>query len=206
MKQELEKLRHARSAKDYPNIKLDDDEHVVLSMKRSFLGLIGLWLGSAVCIIFMIIFAVMMLSDNSLANPILKALGGAGLIWGIFIIVVILVIIMTMISTYVYVGNKMYITNHRAIQEIRTSLFNTSMNVIELQRVEDVSFHKKGIIGSIFNIGTLRMSTVGDETTYTFQMLDTPTDEVETISKLVRDSHKTKNDHSHDHSHEHSHK
>ena len=84
----------------------------------------------------------------------------------------------------------MYITNHRAIQNIRTSIFNTSTNVIELERIEDVSFHQKGFFGAIFNIGTLRMSTVGDETTYTFEMLDTPTDEVETISKLVRDSHK----------------
>ena len=33
------------------------------------------------------------------------------------------------------------------------------------------------------------MSTVGDETTYTFSMLDTPRDEVETISQLVYATH-----------------
>ena len=190
MKRELAKLRHDRSAKDFPNIKLGEDEHVVISMRRSFLGLIGLWLGGAVCLIATIVVAVMVTNDSFFSGSVLGALGGAKTLWFAFFIVFLLIVALTAISTYVYVGNKMYVTNHRAIQEIRTSLFNTSMNVIELQRIEDVSFRQEGFFGAIFNIGTLRMSTVGDETTYTFPMLDTPTDEVETISQLVRDSHK----------------
>ena len=189
MKKELVKLRHARSTKDFPNIKLDEDEHVVVSMKRSFLGLIGLWLGGAICLIATLIIAVWVTHDSFFSGSLLGAFGGAKILWGVFFIVFALIIIMTLISTYVYVGNKMYVTNQRAIQNIRTSIFNTSTNVIELERIEDVSFHQKGFFGAIFNIGTLRMSTVGDETTYTFEMLDTPTDEVETISKLVRASH-----------------
>ena len=189
MKRELEKLRHARSAKNYPNIKLNEDEHVVVFMIRSFLGLIGLWFGGAVCLIATIVVAVLITTDGFFADSLLGAFGGKKIIWGAFLVVFALVIVMTLISTYVYVGNTMYVTNQRAIQNIRTSLFSNSTNVIELERIEDVSFHKNGFFGSIFNIGTLRMSTVGDETTYTFQMLDTPTDEVETISKLVRESH-----------------
>ena len=190
MKRELEKLRHARSAKDFPNIKLDEDEHVVLSVKRSFLGLIGLWLGGAICLIATIVIAAIVANDSFFSDYLLGAFGGSSLIWAIFFVIFVAIVVMTFISTYIYCGNKMYITNQRAIQHIRTSIFNTSTNIIELERIEDVSFHQKGIFGSIFNIGTLRMSTVGDETTYTFEMLDTPTDEVETISKLVRASHK----------------
>jgi len=189
MKRDLEKLRHARSAKDFPNIKLDENEHVVVYMKRSFLGLIGLWLVGAIALIATIVFAAMILNDTSLSSGFIAPIVSKKLIWSAFLVVFVMIILMTLVSTYVYVGNKMYVTNLRAIQVIRTSIFNTSTNVIELQRIEDVSFHQKGFFNSIFNIGTLRMSTVGDETTYTFQMLDTPTDEVETISKLVRDSH-----------------
>ena len=192
MKRELEKLRHARSAKDFPNIKLDEDEHVVLSIKRSFLGLIGIWLSGALCLIAAIVIAVWITNDHFFATTLFGNLGGTGVLWLIFIAVFILIVSMSAISTYVYKDNKMYITNRRAIQNIRVSLFDSSTNVIELERIEDVSFHQQGIIGAVFNIGTLRMSTVGDETTYTFNMLDTPTDEVETISKLVRDSHARK--------------
>ena len=37
----------------------------------------------------------------------------------------------------------------------------------------------------MFSVGTLRMSTIGSETTYTFEHVDTPTDELETITHLV---------------------
>lgn len=85
----------------------------------------------------------------------------------------------------IYVSNEMYITNHRAIQKSRTSLFANSTNIIKLSRVEDVSYRQYNLADHIFQIGTLRMSTVGDETTYTFKYLGTPSDEVKIISHLV---------------------
>ena len=85
----------------------------------------------------------------------------------------------------IYNQNQLYITNYRAIQKTRTSLFANSTNVIKLSRIEDVSYRQKSLFDHIFKIGTLRMSTVGDETTYTFTWLDTPNDEVNTISHLV---------------------
>ena len=54
MKKELEKLRHARSAKDFPNIDLEEDEHVVVAMTRTKLGLLGIWLFAAIVIILII--------------------------------------------------------------------------------------------------------------------------------------------------------
>ena len=101
-----------------------------------------------------------------------------------------IIILATIVSHIVYRDNKMYITNKRAIQQVRTSLFSGSTNIIDLQRIEDVSFHQKGFFDTVFNVGTLRMATVGEETTYTFTLLDTPHDEVALISKLVTESHR----------------
>ena len=66
-----------------------------------------------------------------------------------------------------------------------SGLFTRSSNVIELSRIEDVSFKQNGFFDYIFRIGTIRMSTVGDETTYTFPFVDTPTDEVNLIAHLI---------------------
>ena len=58
MKKELEKLRNARSAKNaqsakkFPNIDLQEDEHIVLSMTRTKLGRVGIWLFTAIVVIF----------------------------------------------------------------------------------------------------------------------------------------------------------
>ena len=89
----------------------------------------------------------------------------------------------------IYEQNQMYITNLRAIQKQRTSLFANSTNIIKLSRIEDVSWRQKSLSDHILNIGTLRMSTVGEETTYTFPWLATPQDEVRTISHLVAENH-----------------
>jgi hypothetical protein len=89
------------------------------------------------------------------------------------------------VAASIYKANQLYITIHRAIQKSRTSLFANSTNIIKLSRIEDVSFRQNSLFDHIFSIGTLRMSTVGDETTYTFNWLATPQDEVNTISHLV---------------------
>lgn len=191
MKKELEKLRHARSAKDFPNIDLQEDEHVVLSMTRTKLGLLGIWLFAAVIVILLTTILVVIVNNPTVAG-FFDMVGSESTKY-LYIIVglVYVIIFMTaIVSHIVYRDNKMYVTNKRAIQQVRTSLFSGSTNVIDLQRIEDVSFKQNGFFDTVFNVGTLRMSTVGDETTYTFELLDTPHDEVATISKLVTESHK----------------
>lgn len=193
MKADLEKLRHARSAKDFPNIKLNDDEHVELSMRRSMLGIIAIWLISAILIVAITTILIIVFSDQNVKDMMNKLQDNArNCLYIIIAILYILALFIPFVLHMIYKSNTMLITNQRAIQVVRTSLFNTSTNIIELQKIEDVSFHKNGLLDTLFNIGTLRMSTVGDETTYTFTMLDTPHDEVERISELVKASHHRK--------------
>ena len=66
MKDELAQVKHARSEKDYPELKLEPDEHVVLHLKRSRVGVIALWCMVAFCII-VLSFALIMIA-NSLKN------------------------------------------------------------------------------------------------------------------------------------------
>ena len=191
MKKELEELRHARSAKDFPNIDLNEDEHVVLSMTRTKLGLIGIWLFAAIVVILLTVLLIVIGSNPTVAG-FLEAVGSESTKY-LYILIGLayfIIIMATLVSHIVYRDNKMYITNKRAIQTIRTSLFSGSTNIIDLRRIEDVSFHQKGFFDTVFNIGTLRMATVGEETTYTFPLLDTPHDEVALISKLVTESHR----------------
>lgn len=184
-------MRHARSAKDFPNIDLNEDEHVVLSMTRTKLGLIGIWLFASVVIILLTMLLVVV-ANNPTVSGFLDAVGSESTKY-LYILIGLayfIIILATIVSHIVYRDNKMYITNKRAIQQIRTSLFSGSTNIIDLQRIEDVSFHQKGFFDTVFNVGTLRMATVGEETTYTFPLLDTPHDEVALISKLVTESHR----------------
>ena len=186
MKAELSKIKHARSAKEYPGVDLEPDEHVVLHIKRAHIGIVLIWVIVGI-IILTISIALIMISNNFKADNTYLNLNEAAMEYlriAIFAVYAI-VLVGGFVAHNIYVSNEMYITNHRAIQKSRTSLFANSTNIIKLSRVEDVSYRQYNLADHIFQIGTLRMSTVGDETTYTFKYLGTPSDEVKIISHLV---------------------
>lgn len=171
------------SKKQLPGIAFEKGEHLVLVIKRTKLIPLGFWAGALIC-------SVILIAASILVN------GGSSFIFNLdttsrsFLLMIILIMlgtiwIATLISTHVYSGNCLYVTNKRLIQNTVTSLFSSSTNVIDLIAVEDVSFKQSGIFEHLFSIGTLRMSTIGSETTYTFENVDTPTDELETITHLV---------------------
>ena len=63
MKEELAQVKHARSAKDYPDINLEPDEYIVLHLKRSRIGIIAIWAMVAFCIIVLSV-ALIMIANN----------------------------------------------------------------------------------------------------------------------------------------------
>lgn len=182
MKEDVIKLRHERSLKDYPGLALEDDEFVELEIKRSRAGLVLIW-GAVVLlsIVMAVCIAVLGLSGDAI-NMNASA---RNYLLMLLIILMVLFIVAGLVLSYVYKGNRMYVTNHRIIRYATDALFAHSKNVINLVSVEDVSFRQNSIIQNLLRYGTIRLSTVGDETTYSFPFVDTPTDELDTISHLV---------------------
>lgn len=199
MKSDLAKLRHARSVKDFPDINLEADEYMKLAICRSPIMIVLIWAGEALAIVGL--FALLIfLQRNSTSGPVfqLDQNRQSFLLLCIYVLMGV-TLIAGLISTHVYRRNKIFITNKRLIQQTATSLFISSTNIIELVSIEDVSFKQSGIIDYIFKIGTLRMSTVGEETTYTLKYVDSPNNELEVITHLVhvekeRDKNSSKED------------
>ena len=195
MKKELIKLHHARSAKDFPELRLEENEFVELAISRSNLGVVLMW-GAAGFGYLALFIAILFLEFN--AADASSVLGGFAKSY-LYLIILILFCIITaaaFISTKVYRANRLYVTNKRLIHHQANSLFSKSVNVIELLAIEDVSFMQENIADHFFKLGTIRMSTVGDETTYVFKYVNTPKDELDTITHLVHlEKEKTKRRH-----------
>jgi len=188
MSKTINNLRHSRSQQDFPFLSLEEDEYVVLKIGRSKAGLVLIWFTEVV--LFLVCTLALILVDASGASNAFFA-GSMPAIRGAIFVIYIVLFLSGTIGTKVYLDNKIFVTNRRVIQQTSSALFNKSMNVIELEKIEDVSFKQSGILDYIFHFGTIRMSTVGDETTYTFRFVDTPTDEIQTISHLI---HEIKNE------------
>lgn len=164
-------------------ISLETGERIVLEIKRT--KIIPILIFAGACLASILLFALYILINAG--NSFVFALDTNGRAFFLLVIAIVLgtVWIATLISLNVYTTNKLFITNKRLIQRVANSLFDTAMNVIDLVSVEDVSFKQAGLFEHLFEVGTLRMSTIGDETTYIFKYLDTPTDELETITHFV---------------------
>lgn len=164
-------------------ISLEVGERIVLEIKRT--KIIPILIFAGACLASILLFALYILINAG--NSFVFALDTNGRAFFLLVIAIVLgtVWIATLISLNVYTTNKLFVTNKRLIQRVANSLFDTAMNVIDLVSVEDVSFKQAGLFEHLFEVGTLRMSTIGDETTYIFKYLDTPTDELETITHFV---------------------
>ena len=185
MDEGLAKVRHERSVKDFPNIRLDENEYVEFAFKRARASIMLIVGGLAAgLIVILLSFLLVILYQPDLDEMgvkflmvILAALTGA-------------IFIAMLIAIFIYNRNRLFITNKHVIQLITTSLTASSDNYIDLASIEDVSFHQNRITEKIFGYGTLRLATVGDETTYTFKDSDVTQTEITAISKLVTEAKK----------------
>lgn len=182
MKPSLENLRHARSSKDFPDLDLAPDEYVELLVKRSRLGLVLIWAGEIAG--FLALTALLILLNTN--SPMLGSHDSRAFLNLVVIILYGVLAITGIIGTYVYNRNYIVVTNKRAIQNTTITPLTHSVNIIDLQSIEDVSFRQNGIVDYVLRTGTVRLSTVGDETTYTLSFVDTPNDEIKVITRLVQ--------------------
>jgi uncharacterized membrane protein YdbT with pleckstrin-like domain len=71
------------------------------------------------------------------------------------------------------------------VQWIVKGLLDRKSQVINLEAIEDISFSQSGLLQHIFNYGTVRMSTTGDESTYTFNFASFPAKTVEILGEIA---------------------
>ncbi len=183
MKASLVRIRHARSKKDFPFLSLEDGEYVELAIARTKAGLILIWVTALFILATLGIVFAMIISALSRSSSIDSKT--MSYFWMFTLCLLIMIIIAALMASKVYVANKLFVTNKRLIHYKVDSLFTKSVNIIDLSKIEDVSFKQNGVLDHLLSYGTIRMSTIGDETTYTFPLVDTPSDEIELIAHLV---------------------
>lgn len=171
------------SHKKYPELNLSEGEFIVSDVKRHPIGLLGVWLICGLAVIGIIGVAGMVINSSqdvvsgSSISPTAVGLGAA--------LISVLVLIGGYIATFVYNANKFFLTNESVIQNIQMSLFSNRQQTVSLGNVEDASYLKTGIIQTIFDYGTVRLSTQGDETTYRFTFASDPEKQVNKLNNAV---------------------
>jgi len=177
------KKKHDESMRLYPNLNLSDAEYVISSVSRHPIGLFAP--------VFITGLLVAMIA-SFLANyeNIMEALRivnvpnfGTVLLLGV--LAILLVLMGGYIAIWVYLSNRFFLTNESVIQEIQLTLFSRREQTVSLINIEDASFLQTGILQTMLNYGSIRLSTEGDETTYRFAYVANPRAEIAQLNNAV---------------------
>lgn len=175
--------KHNDSVRKYPFLNLSEGEYVISAVTRHPIGMLPI--GSFVA--FMVIVC---LGSIPLYASFVQSNAGSGLppveIFGLLsFVLAILFTLGGLIAVHVYLSNKFFLTNESVIQEIQHSLFSKHEQTVNLANIEDASYRQENIIQTIFDYGSIRLSTEGDETTYRFSHVASPKKQIAILNNAV---------------------
>lgn len=170
--------RHEQSRRRYPHLNLSKGEYIISAVSRHPIGLVQIWGAVLLLIGIMGVMLTTFFLDGATNDAIVTGLIGLGL-------VSVLVLLGGMVATYVYNSNRFFLTNESVIQEIQIGLFNRHEQTVSLSNIEDASYYQNNIIAHLFDYGTIRLSTEGDETTYRFNYVARPKQHIAVLNNAV---------------------
>lgn len=174
-----EQADHDRSVHDYPNISFSPTEYVVIDVQRSPWGIARVWLFAL--LIFLAMGAIAILMHQT--SPIEMS---TAVYAGLFIATIAATALVGIVGTHIYRNNSFIVTNERVISHIQTTPFAVRTQNVELEHIEDCSVAQTTPAQHIFNYGSIRLSTVGDEQTYLFTFVDRPREQFSVINRVVQ--------------------
>lgn len=175
--------KHDRSVQEHPGLNLSSHEYIINAVRRHPIGL--------VIPVGLTVFLVALVASILINYPlIMEALGvfdppAFGPVFLIGFLLILLFGIGGYISVWVYMNNRFFLTNESVIQELQQSLFIRKEQTVSLVNIEDASFDQRGILQTLLNYGSIRLSTEGDETTYRFTYVSNPKKQIEVLNNAV---------------------
>lgn len=177
------KARHEQAIRDYPHLNLSEAEFIISAVRRHPIGLIL----PVSLTIFLVALTASLMVNFSLMTESLGMIEppDPGAIFLTGSLLILLFLIGGYIAVWVYTNNRFFLTNESVIQEIQTSLFSHHEQTVSLSNIEDASYQQRGIIQALFDYGSIRLSTEGDETTYRFNYVTHPKQQIALLNNAV---------------------
>lgn len=169
-------------------IEFDDNEELVLEIRKHPFGLLLLVVGGVVLSTVVTLIPILLafvLDDIGVVQGgqstalIQQLLVVAGLILGLGALIV------TGINTILYRNNVIFVTSEKIAQVVYLSLFNRKISQLSIGDVQDVTVAQNGIFPNLLGYGSLVIETAGEQQNYTFTYVPKPYES----AKLIVGSH-----------------
>jgi uncharacterized membrane protein YdbT with pleckstrin-like domain len=177
------KAKHDDSVKSYPTLNLSSAEYVVSDVQRHVIGMAAP--------VVLSILSVAVIASLLINFPlIVTALGittpppfGAVFLGGLIVIAAVLMGGYS--KVWIYTNNKFFLTNESIIQEIQSGMLSHREQTVSLEDIEDVSYTQQGPLQMLFDYGSIKLSSEGDEANYMFDYVAHPKDQAAILTNTV---------------------
>ena len=167
------KQKHEDSQKKFPDLNLSEGEYVIATVRRHQIGLFWHY-AIGIMLVLAAVFAISNYQEIANLLQISNSQSAEYIIIAPLVLFIMFVSMMIYANYYIYNSNRFYLTNESVIQQNQLSLFSRNEQTISLSNIEDASYSQTDIISQLFNYGSIRLSTEGDETTYRFSFVTNP--------------------------------
>ena len=142
---------------------VDPDERKLAEIFKHPLGIILLYIQTVIGLTVAIGLAYFLL-------PVVVTDTDDAFFYGSLFAVVCVVIasLVMVIATFIFRQNRMILTDRNITQILQFGLFNRKVSQLNMNNVEDVTAVQNGVLPTIFNYGTLKIETAGEQVNFHF--------------------------------------
>ena len=175
--------RHQESRERYPFLNLSAGEYVILEVHRHPIGMLAQIFISIIAIILLL---SLMILYPSIAETVVEAdMPSQAVVVPAILGLCGIIAVISYIAAWVYMRNTFFLTNESVIQELQFSLLSHKEQTVSLGSIEDVSYRRQGLLQVMFDYGSIRLSTEGEESTYRFHYVASPKQQTAILSNAV---------------------
>ncbi len=149
--------------------RVDADEIKMAEIAKHPIGVVILYiqavigLSVAAFLAYFLTPVVVTNSDDAFFYATLFMVGGA------FLTVLVLAV-----ATFIYFQNRLIMTDRNITQILQYGLFNRKVSQLNISNVEDVTALQNGVLQTMFNYGTLKIETAGEQMNFNFTNCPSP--------------------------------
>lgn len=148
---------------------INHDEIKVADIRRHFFGLFLIYLQVVVALALSLGLIVFLLPDVVGSSATLNAVLAL-----VSLFMIGLGLIFMALATKIYNANQLIVTDIHVTQVLQVGLFNRKVSELTMENVEDVTSEQGGVFPTIFNYGTLKVETAGEQNNFVFKYCPNP--------------------------------
>lgn len=142
---------------------IDDDETKLIEVKKHPIGLVIVYTQTAVGMLAAISLIFFILPSVFVDEDAAFWMAGALSLFALLFAAIVL-----FISTYIFVQNRIIVTDRNITQILQFGLFSRKVSQLNIVNVEDVTSEQRGILQTALNYGVLKIETAGEQSNFVF--------------------------------------